>query len=69
MLDGVLEQMDDDLRTVFVLYEFEDLSMAEIAEVIAIPRGTVASRLRRAREDFRERVRVLQGTDRAEVRG
>jgi RNA polymerase sigma-70 factor (ECF subfamily) len=69
MLDGVLEQMDGDLRTVFVLYEFEDLSMAEIAEVIAIPRGTVASRLRRAREDFRERVRVLQGTDKAEVRG
>ena len=69
MLDGVLEQMDSDLRTVFVLYEFEDLSMAEIAEVVAIPRGTVASRLRRAREDFRERVRALQGPYKPEVRG
>jgi RNA polymerase sigma-70 factor (ECF subfamily) len=69
MLDGVLEQMDVDLRTVFVLFEFEDMSMAEISEILAIPRGTVASRLRRAREDFRERVRMLQGAEKAEVRG
>jgi len=67
MLDGVLEQMEVDLRTVFVLYEFEDMSMAEIADIVAIPRGTVASRLRRAREDFRERVRALQGAEKAEV--
>lgn len=57
MLDRVLAQMDSDLRTVFVLYEFEELSMAEIAEALGIPRGTVASRLRRARADFRDRVR------------
>ena len=67
MLDGVLEQMEVDLRTVFVLYEFEDMSMAEIADIVAIPRGTVASRLRRAREDFRERVRALQSVAKAEV--
>jgi RNA polymerase sigma-70 factor (ECF subfamily) len=69
MLDGVLEQMEPELRTVFVLYEFEDMSMAEIADTIAIPRGTVASRLRRAREDFRERVRALQGAEKSEVGG
>lgn len=69
MLDGVLERMDVDLRTVFVLYEFEELSMAEIAEVLTIPRGTVASRLRRAREDFRERVRELEGVSKTGVRG
>ncbi|HTQ04450.1 MAG TPA: sigma-70 family RNA polymerase sigma factor [Polyangiaceae bacterium] len=61
MLDRVLSDMDGDLRTVFVLYEFEELSMAEIAEALSIPRGTVASRLRRARSDFRDRVRALGG--------
>jgi len=61
LLDRVLAEMDGDLRTVFVLYEFEELSMAEIAEVLAIPRGTVASRLRRARSVFRDRVRALVG--------
>jgi RNA polymerase sigma-70 factor (ECF subfamily) len=59
MLDRVLAEMDGDLRTVFVLYEFEELSMAEIADALSIPRGTVASRLRRARGDFRDRVRAL----------
>jgi RNA polymerase sigma-70 factor (ECF subfamily) len=61
MLDRVLGQMDIDLRTVFVLHEFEELNMSEIADVLEIPRGTVASRLRRARQEFRERVIALQG--------
>lgn len=67
LLDRVLDQMSTDLRTVFVLYEFEELSMAEIAEALSIPRGTVASRLRRARSDFQERVRALEGVRRDEV--
>jgi RNA polymerase sigma-70 factor (ECF subfamily) len=61
LLDHVLSQMDNDLRTVFSLYEFEEMSMAEIAAVLRIPQGTVASRLRRARADFRDRVRLLEG--------
>jgi RNA polymerase sigma-70 factor (ECF subfamily) len=61
MLDRVLGQMEVDLRTVFVLHEFEELNMSEIAGVLEIPRGTVASRLRRARQEFRERVIALQG--------
>jgi RNA polymerase sigma-70 factor (ECF subfamily) len=32
-----------------VLFEIEGLTMAEIAEALGIPPGTVASRLRRAR--------------------
>lgn len=60
LLDAVLDRMTPDLRTVFVLYEFEELSMIEIAAALGIPQGTVASRLRRARADFRERVRSLE---------
>ncbi len=67
LLDHVLSQMDSDLRTVFLLYEFEEMSMAEIAGVLRIPQGTVASRLRRARADFHERVRLLEGRFKAEV--
>jgi RNA polymerase sigma-70 factor (ECF subfamily) len=67
ILDRVLEQMDVDLRTVFVLYEFEELSMAEISEALSLPRGTVASRLRRARADFQVRVRAIEGGRRTEV--
>jgi RNA polymerase sigma-70 factor (ECF subfamily) len=68
MLDQVLDQMETDLRTVFVLYEFEEMSMVEIAGVLSIPQGTVASRLRRARADFRERVRALELVSGSEVK-
>ncbi|AUX45329.1 ECF family RNA polymerase sigma factor [Sorangium cellulosum] len=67
MLDQVLDEMELDLRTVFVLYEFEEMSMVEIASVLGIPQGTVASRLRRARADFRERVRALERAPASEV--
>jgi RNA polymerase sigma-70 factor (ECF subfamily) len=56
MLDHVLDAMDLDLRSVFVLFELEEMSTAEIAAFLAIPPGTVASRLRRAREEFQEKV-------------
>lgn len=52
MLDEVLDALPLDLRTVLVLHELEELESAEIAELLGIPTGTVASRLRRAREKF-----------------
>jgi RNA polymerase sigma-70 factor, ECF subfamily len=60
MLDRVLEKMDPALRTVFILFEFEELSVTEVSGLLGIPRGTVASRLRRARIEFRRRVSALQ---------
>jgi len=51
-LDVVLSALQPELRTVFVLFEFERLSSPEIAELLELPVGTVASRLRRAREEF-----------------
>jgi RNA polymerase sigma-70 factor (ECF subfamily) len=51
-LDQVLAAMDFDLRTVFVLYEIEELTVRQIAELLEMKLGTVSSRLRRAREVF-----------------
>jgi RNA polymerase sigma-70 factor (ECF subfamily) len=56
VLDHLFSAMDLDLRTVFVLYEIERLSRAEIAELLGLAEGTVASRLRRARDDFETRL-------------
>jgi RNA polymerase sigma-70 factor (ECF subfamily) len=61
LLDQVLGQMHMDLRAVFISYEFEELTMVEIAQALGLPQGTVASRLRRARAEFQERVRALEG--------
>lgn len=60
-LDGILKEMDEPLRVAFVLYEIEELTMAVIAEVLEVPLGTVASRLRRARARFEELAGVFRG--------
>jgi len=56
LLNRVLDAMPLDLRTVFILFELEGLRSPEIAELVGVPLGTVASRLRRARESFHELV-------------
>ena len=53
LLDEILEGMTLKFRSVFVLFELEGLEILEISELLEIPMGTVASRLRRARELFR----------------
>ncbi len=61
LLDRILSELNLELRTVFVLFELERLTMAEIAELSGLAPGTVASRLRRARESFFARLEELQG--------
>jgi RNA polymerase sigma-70 factor (ECF subfamily) len=56
LLDKALQGMPMELRAVFVLFELEELTMLEIANLSSIPPGTVASRLRRARQLFKEAV-------------
>jgi RNA polymerase sigma-70 factor (ECF subfamily) len=51
-LDRILSTMPEDLRTAFISFEIEGLSLLEIASALGIPQGTVSSRLRRAREHF-----------------
>jgi len=54
LLDEILGEMPLELRAVFTLFELEQLTMVQIAALIGVPQGTVASRLRRAREVFVE---------------
>jgi len=52
LLDDVLDEMEESLREVFVLFELESMQIKDIAELLDLPVGTVGSRLRRARESF-----------------
>jgi len=54
MVESILARMHESLRAVLVLFAFEEMNMHEIAAALRIPRGTVASRIRRARAQFRE---------------
>ena len=59
LLERALEQLEPTLRTMFVLREIEGLTYEQIASVLYIPSGTVASRLNRARHELQERLRAL----------
>ncbi len=47
-----LEQLDERFRAPLALYHLDELSYREIAEMLAIPIGTVMSRLARGREQL-----------------
>ncbi|HEY6507712.1 MAG TPA: sigma-70 family RNA polymerase sigma factor, partial [Vicinamibacterales bacterium] len=40
LLDWALDQLDDDRRAVFVLYEIQDLTIAEVAAAVGCPLQT-----------------------------
>jgi RNA polymerase sigma-70 factor, ECF subfamily len=48
----LLDQLDDDKREVFVLYEIEELEMKDIATAMGTPLQTAYSRLRAARQQL-----------------
>jgi RNA polymerase sigma-70 factor (ECF subfamily) len=60
LLDRVLDRMPADLRSVFVLFELEELTIDEVAELLGLPRGTVATRLRRARMVFNDAANSME---------
>jgi len=59
-LDGIVDRMDESLRAVFKLFVIDEMNLGEIAQLLQVPRGTVASRLRRAREQLRKHVGAIE---------
>jgi RNA polymerase sigma-70 factor (ECF subfamily) len=57
-LQAALQQLTPEHREVLLLREFENLSYDEIAVALSVPRGTVESRLHRARGELREKLKV-----------
>ena len=49
LLQEALGRLDDEQRQIIVLRDVQDLSYEEIADILDLPRGTVKSRLHRAR--------------------
>jgi RNA polymerase sigma-70 factor (ECF subfamily) len=60
VVQQALERLPVAYREVLLLCEVEEMSYSEIAATLAIPMGTVMSRLSRAREALREAVRTMQ---------
>jgi RNA polymerase sigma-70 factor (ECF subfamily) len=54
LLEKLLAGLDVEQKNVFILFEIEKLTGEEISEALAVPLGTVYSRLQLARKAFRE---------------
>src|SRR3954466_10674712 len=59
-LQGCLESLPPEYRGPIVMREMEEMSYKEIAEVAALPIGTVMSRLSRARKRLEDCIRTKQ---------
>jgi RNA polymerase sigma-70 factor (ECF subfamily) len=53
-----LAELPEEFRAALVLKEMEGLRYEEIAEVLNVPIGTVRSRIHRARNELREKLRI-----------
>lgn len=53
-LQKTIDLLEEDLKVVTILYYYNDLSISEIADILNIPKGTVKSRVFRAREKLYE---------------
>ena len=67
LVHAMIDALPEDLRIPLVLSTFEDLNSREIGHVLAIPEGTVRTRLQRARQMLRQKIETAQG-QRREVR-
>jgi RNA polymerase sigma-70 factor, ECF subfamily len=56
-----LNQLDENLRIVVVLRYFHELPIRDISAILAIPEGTIHSRLHTAREQLRMTLEHLNG--------
>ncbi len=54
LIENVLSKIDEDLKTITILYYYNDYSVTEISNIMKIPEGTVKSRLSRARSKIYE---------------
>jgi RNA polymerase sigma-70 factor (ECF subfamily) len=63
LAEAILNRMPEPQRVVFVLFELEEMSGEQIAELLDLSVGTVRSRLRLARERFHREVKRLAAAD------
>ena len=62
----ILDELDDDKRAVFVLYEVEQMPMSEVAETVGCPLQTAYSRLYAARREVARRLTRMRARGRVE---
>lgn len=63
IVERILDEFEDDRRSVFVMLELEDFSAQQVAASLGISVNTVHSRLRLARRDFEAGLKRLRARE------
>lgn len=63
LVRAALEELSEEFRTAIVLTEIEGLSYEDAAEAVGCPIGTIRSRIHRARNELREKLRLALRDD------
>jgi RNA polymerase sigma-70 factor (ECF subfamily) len=63
-LEAILGEMPLTKRAIFVMFEIDEMSCAEIASALDVPLGTVHSRLSAARQAFEKALQRVQARER-----
>ncbi len=64
VIDNAINQLKPEYRIVVVLRDVEGISQEKISEILKLPIGTVKSRIFRAREELRKRLKpYLEGNE------
>jgi RNA polymerase sigma-70 factor (ECF subfamily) len=67
LLERILEDLGEKKREILVLAELEELTAAEIAQILGLSANTVSSRLRLARQDFERLAARYRARERGRV--
>jgi len=60
-LRAAVSLLDQEFRTVVILFYYEDLSIKDISKVLSLPQGTVKSRLARAKQKLKVLLEIEKG--------
>lgn len=64
VIDNAISQLRPEYRIVIVLRDIQGIAQEEISEILKLPIGTVKSRIFRAREELRKRLKpYLEGNE------
>ena len=57
-IKSIINNLEEELKILIILYYYEDMGRSDISEILKIPKGTIKSRLSRARGKLKEMIDI-----------
>ena len=57
-IKSIINNLEEELKILIILYYYEDMGISDISEILKMPKGTIKSRLSRARGKLKEMIDI-----------